>query len=67
MILKKVPLIDQHDKYGFWGGKFGGSYTWNFKTYWWLTISFNKLRKNKIFLRKLFLKIILVLLQDLLN
>ena len=27
MILKKkVPLIDQHDKHGFWGGKFGGSY-----------------------------------------
>ena len=23
---KKVPLIDQHDKYGFWGGKFGGSF-----------------------------------------
>ena len=23
---KKIPLIDQHDKYGFWGGKFGGSY-----------------------------------------
>ena len=23
---KRIPLIDQHDKYGFWGGKFGGSY-----------------------------------------
>ncbi|MDA7552197.1 tryptophan synthase subunit beta [Candidatus Pelagibacter sp.] len=23
---KKIPLIDQHDKNGFWGGKFGGSY-----------------------------------------
>ena len=22
---KKIPLIDQHDKFGFWGGKFGGS------------------------------------------
>ena len=21
---KKIPLIDQHDKNGFWGGKFGG-------------------------------------------
>ena len=21
---KNIPLIDQHDKYGFWGGKFGG-------------------------------------------
>ena len=26
MKLKKgVPLIDQHDQFGFWGGKFGGS------------------------------------------
>ena len=23
---KNIPLIDQHDKYGFWGGKFGGSF-----------------------------------------
>ena len=23
---KKIPLIDQHNKNGFWGGKFGGSY-----------------------------------------
>ena len=23
---KKIPLIDQHDRYGFWGGKFGGSF-----------------------------------------
>ncbi|MDC0569487.1 tryptophan synthase subunit beta [Candidatus Pelagibacter sp.] len=23
---KKIPLIDQHDKRGFWGGKFGGSF-----------------------------------------
>ena len=27
MKLKKgIPLIDQHDQYGFWGGKFGGSF-----------------------------------------
>ena len=27
MKLKKgVPLIDQHDQQGFWGGKFGGSF-----------------------------------------
>ena len=27
MKLKKgIQLIDQHDKNGFWGGKFGGSY-----------------------------------------
>ena len=23
---KNIPLIDQHDEHGFWGGKFGGSY-----------------------------------------
>jgi len=27
MKLKKgIPLIDQHDQHGFWGGKFGGSF-----------------------------------------
>ena len=27
MKLKKgVPLIDQHDQFGFWGEKFGGSF-----------------------------------------
>ena len=27
MKLKKgIPLIDQHDQQGFWGGKFGGSF-----------------------------------------
>ena len=25
-IRKRIPLIDQHDKNGFWGGKFGGSF-----------------------------------------
>ena len=25
-IKKKIPLIDQHDKFGFWGGKFGGNF-----------------------------------------
>ena len=23
-IKKNIPLIDQHDRSGFWGGKFGG-------------------------------------------
>ena len=23
---KGIPLIDQHDKNGFWGGKFGGNF-----------------------------------------
>ena len=22
---KGIPLIDQHDEHGYWGGKFGGS------------------------------------------
>ncbi len=26
MIKKKISLIDQHDKNGFWGGKFGGNF-----------------------------------------
>ena len=26
IIKKKIPLIDQHNKFGFWGGKFGGSF-----------------------------------------
>ena len=25
-IKKGIPLIDQHDKNGFWGGKFGGNF-----------------------------------------
>ena len=25
-IKKNIPLIDQHNKYGFWGGKFGGCF-----------------------------------------
>ena len=23
---KKIPLIDQHDRNGFWGGRFGGNF-----------------------------------------
>ena len=26
MKIKNIPLIDQHDKNGFYGGKFGGNY-----------------------------------------
>ena len=25
-IKKNIPLIDQHDRSGFWGGKFGGNF-----------------------------------------
>ena len=51
---KNIPLIDQHDKNGFWGGKFGGSFIPETlkKPVEDLTIQFNKLRKNKSFLNK---------------
>ena len=51
---KNIPLIDQHDKFGFWGGKFGGNYIPETlkKPIEDLTKEFSKLRKNKTFLRK---------------
>ena len=51
---KKIPLIDQHDKNGFWGGKFGGSFIPETlkKPIEDLTNEFSKLRKNKNFLKK---------------
>ena len=55
MKLKKgIPLIDQHDQYGFWGGKFGGSFIPETlkKPVEDLTNEFKKLRKNKKFLKK---------------
>ena len=53
-IKKGIPLIDQHDQYGFWGGKFGGSFIPETlkKPVEDLTNEFKKLRKNKIFLKK---------------
>ena len=46
---KKIPLIDQHDKFGFWGGKLGGSFIPETlkKPIEDLTIKFEKLRKDK--------------------
>ena len=53
---KKIPLIDPHNKHGFWGGKFGGSFipetlkkpvedlTKEFKK---LSLYFDRLKKNK--------------------
>ena len=55
MKLKKgIPLIDQHDQQGFWGGKFGGSFIPETlkKPVEDLTIKFKKLRKDKKFLKK---------------
>ncbi|OUW73915.1 MAG: tryptophan synthase subunit beta [Pelagibacteraceae bacterium TMED216] len=51
-IRKKISLIDQHDKYGFWGGKFGGSFIPETlkKPVEDLEILFNKLRHERKFL-----------------
>tara|TARA_Y100001958_G_scaffold159366_1_gene160567 strand:- start:756 stop:2000 length:1245 start_codon:yes stop_codon:yes gene_type:complete len=53
-IKKKIPLIDQHDKNGFWGGKFGGNFIPETlkKPIEDLEIVFKKLRKNKDFLKE---------------
>jgi tryptophan synthase beta chain len=49
---KRIPLIDQHDKSGFWGGKFGGNFIPETlkKPVEDLTILFEKLRYDKKFL-----------------
>ena len=51
---KNIPLIDQHDKNGFWGGKFGGNFIPETlkKPVEDLTILFEKLRHNKKFLKQ---------------
>ena len=51
---KKIPLIDQHDKSGFWGGKFGGNFIPETlkKPIEDLTLLFEKLRRNKQFLNE---------------
>ena len=53
-IKKKIPLIDQHDKNGFWGGKFGGNFIPETlkKPVEDLTILFEKLRKDKKFIQE---------------
>ncbi len=53
-IKKNIPLIDQHDKYGFWGGKFGGSFIPETlkKPIDDLTKKFQILRKDKKFLKQ---------------
>ena len=52
-IKKGIPLIDQHDRHGFWGGKFGGSFIPETlkKPVDDLTIEFQRLRKSKKFLK----------------
>ena len=51
---KKIPLIDQHDKSGFWGGKFGGNFVPETlkKPIEDLTTLFEKLRYNRQFLKQ---------------
>ena len=53
-IKKKISLIDQHDKFGFWGGKFGGNFIPETlkKPVEDLTILFEKLRKDKKFIKE---------------
>ena len=51
---KNIPLIDQHDRQGFWGGKFGGSFIPETlkKPIEDLTDEFSRLRKNREFIKK---------------
>jgi tryptophan synthase beta chain len=51
---KKIPLIDQHDKSGFWGNKFGGNFIPETlkKPVEDLTFLFEKLRYDKQFLKQ---------------
>ena len=53
-IKKNIPLIDQHDNNGFWGGKFGGSFIPETlkKPVEDLTNLFQKLRKDKNFVKE---------------
>jgi tryptophan synthase beta chain len=53
-IKKNIPLIDQHDKNGFWGSKFGGNFIPETlkKPVDDLEILFKKLRKDKKFIRE---------------
>ena len=46
---KRIPLIDQHNKSGFWGNKFGGNFIPETlkKPIEDLTVLFEKLRKDK--------------------
>jgi len=51
---KNIPLIDQHDKNGFWGGKFGGSFIPETlkKPVEDLTVLFDTLRHDKKFIKQ---------------
>ena len=53
-IKKGIPLIDQHDRNGLWGGKFGGNFIPETlkKPVEDLDILFKKLRKDKNFIKE---------------
>ena len=53
-IKKGTPLIDQHDKNGYWGGKFGGNFIPETlkKPVEDLAVLFEKLRKDKKFIKE---------------
>ena len=53
-IKKKIPLIDQHDRLGMWGGKFGGNFVPETlkKPISDLEMLFSKLRNNKKFTKE---------------
>ena len=53
-IKKKIPLIDQHDRLGMWGGKFGGNFVPETlkKPISDLEMLFSKLRNNKKFIKE---------------
>ena len=50
---KRIPLIDQGNKLGFWGGKFGGNFVPETlkKPIEDLEVLFNKLKKDKEFIK----------------
>ena len=50
---KKISVLDQHDKFGFWGGKFGGNFVPETlkKPINDLAMLFDKLKKDKNFLK----------------
>ena len=51
---KRIPVIDQGDKLGFWGGKFGGNFVPETlkKPIEDLEIQFNKLKNDKNFINE---------------
>ena len=51
---KRIPVIDQTDRLGFWGGKFGGNFCAETlkKPIEDLEILFNKLKDNKNFIKE---------------